>query len=115
MRTVDESIRRNEQNYPKWETLTRVLFRFAFYLQFVLATGSMIILKQYLETQCHPLGWKESMVDYAYTFNWPLFWWVAITGAIVRCPLWRRIICVIASFAIVVVIHEAYWGAIVRY
>jgi hypothetical protein len=115
MRPLEESIRCNEQNYPEWETLTRVHFRFAFYSQLVIATGCMIFFDQYLQTGCHPLGWKESAVRFAYSFNWLLFCWVAIAAAIARRQLWRRIICVIASCVLTWVIHEAHWGAIVRY
>ena len=113
MTPQEESIGRNEQNCPKWETLTRVHFRFAFYLQLVIATFCIIFFEGYLRTGCHPLGWKESAVRFAYSFNWLLFCWVAIAAAMARSQLWRRVICVIASCVLTWVIHEAYWGAIV--
>jgi hypothetical protein len=81
----------------------------------LIAAGCMLSFEKYIQTNRHPLGWEESAVRLAYSSRWILFCWVAIEVGLARVQLWRRITCVIASYVLTEIIHEVFWGAIVRY
>jgi hypothetical protein len=92
-----------------------VCTRIGLYSQLLIAAGCMISFEEYLRTGCHPLGWQESAVRFAHSFRWVFFLWVTIASVFARFQIWRRIICVIASYILAEIINEVYWGAIVRY
>lgn len=95
--------------------MNHLRLRLAFYSQLLIAAACMISFENYVQTGCHPLGWEESAVRWAYSFRWALFCWVTVEAAIARKQLFRRIFCVMASYVLTEIIDAVFWGAIVRY
>jgi len=72
----------------------------------------MVSFEKYLRTRCHPLGWEESAVRFASPVSPVFLFWVMVELAIARFPLWRRIVCLIASLVFVEVTTVSYWAVL---
>jgi hypothetical protein len=75
----------------------------------------MMSFEKYLRTGCHPLGWEEAICRLAPGLSWVLFVWLIAESVVAHFPIWHRIVCLIASFAVIWITDEVYWGAVVRY
>ena len=113
--SLDENAPSLRLAIARWFDFVSICMRLGLYSQLLIAAGCMMSFEGYLQTGCHPLGWHESAVRFAHSSRWFFVFGVATASIFARFQIWRRIICVLASYILAEIINEVYWGAIVRY